>query len=113
MKQVKAIIRPTRLDVVLRALHDHLEVPGASVSHVQGFGQHFGRETTEDGSLLPFGTGAMCKVECIVDDELLDSVVALIQEAAHTGDHGDGRIFVIPVETMVTIRTGQRATAAL
>lgn len=110
MKQVKAIIRPARLEDVLRALRDHLEVPGVSVSHVQGFGRHVGREEGEDGELLPFGTGEMCKVECIINDELLDSVVALIQEAAHTGERGDGEIFIIPVETAVPIRTGQRKT---
>lgn len=87
----------------------HLEVPGVSVSHVQGFGQHVGRDPAEDGRLLSFGTGAMCKVEVIVNDELLDSVVALIQTAAHTGDHGDGQIFIIPVEVVVPIRTGRQA----
>lgn len=110
MKQVKAIIRPARLDPVLRALRDHLEVPRVSVSHVQGFGQHTGREEDEDGTVLPFGTGEMCKVECIINDDLLDSVIALIQEAAHTGEHGDGEIFIIPVEAAVPIRTGRRET---
>jgi nitrogen regulatory protein PII len=80
------------------------------VSHVQGFGQHTGREEDGDGTVLPFGTGEMCKVECIINDELLDSVVALIQEAAHTGEHGDGEIFIIPVEAAVPIRTGRRET---
>lgn len=108
MKQVKAIVRPSRLDAVLTALHDHLEVPGVSVSHVQGFGQHVGRDPSDDGRLLPFGTGAMCKVEVIVNDDVLKSVVALIQTAAHTGAHGDGQIFIIPVEAVVPIRTGRR-----
>jgi nitrogen regulatory protein PII len=107
MKQIKAIVKPTRLELVLKALHDHLEVTGVSVSHVQGFGQKVGRKPSPDGTLLPFGTGDMCKVECIVNDEILDSVVDVIKCAAHTGTEGDGKIFVTPVEQEVVIKTGQ------
>ncbi len=107
MKQIKAIVKPTRLEFVLAALHSHLEVTGVSVSHVQGFGQKVGRKPSPDGTLLPFGTGDMCKVECIVNDEILHSVVDVIKCAAHTGPEGDGKIFVTPVEQEVVIKTGQ------
>lgn len=107
MKQIKAIIKPNRLDPVLRALLDHLEVTGVSVSHVQGFGQNVGRNPSHNGTLLPFGTGDMCKVECIVNDVILDSVVDVIEHAAHTGTEGAGKIFIMPVEQEVVIKTGQ------
>lgn len=107
MKQIKAIIKPNRLDLVLKALLDHLEVTGVSVSHVQGFGQNVGRSLSPEGTLLPFGTGDMCKVECIVNDVILDSVVDVIERAAHTGTEGDGKIFIMPVEQEVVIKTGQ------
>ena len=94
----KAIVKPIRLEAVLEALHEHLELPGVSVSHIQGFGQKVGRDASEDGSLLPFGAGDMAKVECVVDDEILDSIVDVIQSAARTGEDGDGKMFIIPVE---------------
>lgn len=110
MKQIKAIIKPIRLEAVLEALHEHLELPGISVSHVQGFGQKVGREASEDGSLLPFGTRDMAKIECVADDEILDSIMHVIQSTAHTGEDGDGKIFIVPVEEASSIRHLKRAT---
>lgn len=108
MKEIKAIIRPHRLDDVLEALHAHPELPGVTVSTVRGFGRTVGRNHGATGTTAQYGTAEMAKLECVVNDEDIDSVVDLIQKAAHTGNAGDGKMFVYNVPEAVKIRTGQR-----
>lgn len=109
MQEVKAIIRPERLDDALAALHQIPELPGVTVSTVQGFGRRAGAAPgTSD-----YGETRMTKLEIVVPDELLEGVLNAIQGAARTGRAGDGKIFVSPVGEAVTIRTGQRGPAAL
>lgn len=110
MKEIKAIIRDHRLDAVLSALHSHPDLPGVTVSVVEGFGRTVGRPDETDNGSAQFGTVQMAKVECIVNDEQLDSVIELIQQAAHTGQPGDGKIAVYDVCEVVQIRTGRRGT---
>jgi nitrogen regulatory protein P-II 1 len=105
MKEIKAIIRPHRLDAVLDALHAHPELPGVTVSHVRGFGRTVGR-TTRDSTPVQFGTAEMVKLECVLNNEDIESVAALIQRAAHTGNAGDGKIFVYDINRAVKIRSG-------
>jgi len=110
MKEIKAIIRPHKLEAVLDALHTHPELPGVTVSTVNGFGRTVGRRGEGDDASVQFGTVQMAKVECIVNDEQLDGVLELIQKAAHTGQPGDGKIAVYDVREIVRIRTGVRGT---
>lgn len=110
MKEIKAIIRDHRLDAVCLALHSHPDLPGVTVSVVEGFGRTVGRPDETDNGSAQFGTVQMAKVECIVNDEQLDSVIELIQQAAHTGQPGDGKIAVYDVCEVVQIRTGRRGT---
>ena len=105
MNEIKAIVRQHRLDTVLNALHAHPELPGVTVSHVRGFGQAVSRPTSDDTS-VQYGTVEMVKLECVVNDEDVDTVIELIQQAAHTGNVGDGKVFVYDVERVVKIRTG-------
>jgi nitrogen regulatory protein P-II 1 len=105
MKEIKAIVRPHRLEALLDALHARPELPGVTVSNVRGFGRAVGCTETE-GSPVQYGTTEMVKLECVVNDEDVDAVVALIQQAAHTGNVGDGKIFVYDVARAVKIRTG-------
>ena len=107
MKEIKAIVRQHRLDAVLNALHAHPELPGVTVSYVRGFGRTVGRSDSEDAS-VQYGTAEMVKLECVVNDENVDPVIELIRQAAHTGNSGDGKIFVYGVEDVVKIRTGER-----
>ena len=110
MKEIKAIIRQHRLDAVLDALHAHPELPGVTVSYVRGFGRVVGRSSEPEGPPIQYGTAQLVKLECVVNDDLLDEVIDIIQTAAHTGKAGDGKIFVFNVVELVKIRTGTRST---
>lgn len=108
MKEIKAIIRPYRLDAVLDALHSHAELPGVTVSFVRGFGRTVGRSATAAQAPVQYGTVEMAKIECVVNDDQVDAVVAIIQNAACTHSAGDGKIVVCDVAEVVKIRTGDR-----
>lgn len=108
MKELKAIIRPYRLDAVLDALHTHPELPGVTVSQVRGFGKTVGRRLDSDKTPVQYGTAEMVQLECVLNDSDVDTVVELIQQAAHTGNVGDGKIFVYNVEQAVKIRAGAK-----
>jgi len=107
MKLVKAIIRPNKVDDVKDAL-DKLHVSGMTVSEVRGHGRQKGHTAVYRGkeynvSLLP-----KMEVEVVVPDDILDSTIQAIIVAARTGEIGDGRVFVTPVDHAYHIRTGER-----
>ncbi len=108
MKEIKAVIRPHRLDATLAALHTHPELPGVTVSTVHGFGRTVGRQPPSSAAPVQYGTTEMVKLECVVNDEQVDTVVGLIQQAAHTGSAGDGKIFIYDITQAIKIRTGAR-----
>jgi len=101
MKEIKAIIQPFRLSEVLHGLSEIDDLPAATVSAAQGY-------SVVDPEYEP---RLKTKLEVMVPDEMADQVVAAIQKHAHTGNPGDGRIFVIDIAETVKIRTGQRDTA--
>ncbi len=109
MREVKAIIRANLLNAVLDALQAHPQLPGVTVSRVRGFGRAVGRSQSAEETPVKYGTTVMTKLECVVNDDLLDSVIDIIQKAAHTGNPGDGKIFVYDVREVVEIRTGHRS----
>jgi len=107
MKLIKAIIRPNKVDDIKEAL-DKLHVSGMTVTEVRGHGRQKGHTAVYRGkeynvSLLP-----KMEIEVVVGDELLDAAVEAIVGAARTGEIGDGRVFVIPVDHAYHIRTGER-----
>jgi nitrogen regulatory protein P-II 1 len=108
MKEIKAIIRLHRLDEVLEALHTHSELPGVTVSTVRGFGRTVGRRRPSSGAAIQYGTSEMAKLECVVNDDQVDTVVDLIQRAAQTGSPGDGKIFIHDIARAIRIRSGQQ-----
>lgn len=114
MKEVKAIIRPFLLSKVVEALKQIEGLPGLTVDRdVRGFGKNpigHDRDKIID-DLVEYIPKA--KLEVVVPDELVEKVVETIQRHAHTGNPGDGKIFVIPVEEIVKIRTGERGEKAL
>ena len=110
MKEIKAIIRPHRLGVVLEELHAHPKLPGITISYVQGFGKTVGREEKASADLVNYDTVSMVKVECIVNDDMLDEIVDVIKRRAHSGLPGDGKIAVYDVQELIRIRTGERCT---
>lgn len=109
MKEIKAIIRQDRLSVVLQALHAMPGLPGVTISTVRGSGRRHPPEGTEN----VFDDVEMTKLEIVVPAAMAADVVGAIERSAHTGRVGDGKIFVIPVEHAVKVRSGERDGSAL
>lgn len=112
MKKVEAIIKPFKLDDVKDGLHD-AGVSGITVSEVKGFGRQKGHTELYRGAEYVVDFLPKVKVEVVVEDDQVDRVVEAIETAARTGRIGDGKIFVIPVEQTIRIRTGDRGTDAI
>jgi nitrogen regulatory protein P-II 1 len=106
MKEIKAIIRPFKLTDVLTALQEIEGLPGITVSDVRRFGQSGAKELSS--GLMDFV--AKVKIEVVVPDHLVEKTVSVIQTTAHTGNTGDGKIFIIPVDDVVKIRTNERGS---
>ena len=112
MKKVEAIIRPFKLDDVKVALVN-AGIIGMTVSEVRGFGRQKGQVERYRGSEFTVEFLQKLKVEVVVDNDKVNSVIEAIREAAKTGEIGDGKIFISPVDTVVRIRTGDRDSSAL
>src|SRR5437764_2064341 len=107
MKKIEAIIRPDRLQMVQDAL-DELGVSGLTVSEVVGCGAQRGYTEVYRGTRANISLQRKVKVEAVVPDARVDGVVEAMLKSARTGDVGDGKIFVIPVEQAYRIRTGEK-----
>lgn len=112
MKKIEVIIKPFKLDDVKEALGS-VGVQGMTVTEVKGFGRQKGHKEIYRGAEYLVDFLPKIKVEMIVPVELVDQVVDKVVAAARTGSIGDGKIFVLPVETAVRIRTGERDRDAL
>jgi nitrogen regulatory protein P-II 1 len=112
MKKVEAIIKPFKLDDVKEGLTG-IGVVGMTVSEVRGFGRQKGHTELYRGGEYTIDFLPKIKVEVVVPDHLVPKVVDVITGAAKTGNIGDGKIFVNPVETAIRIRTGERDEGAL
>ena len=112
MKKIEAIIKPFKLDEVKDKLND-LGIQGITVTEVKGFGRQKGHTELYRGAEYVVDFLPKIKVEVAVSDDLCDKAVQAIVEAANTGRIGDGKIFVIPVEEAIRIRTGERGADAV
>ena len=112
MKKVEAIIKPFKLDEVKEALSS-IGVQGLTVSEVKGFGRQKGHTELYRGAEYVVDFLPKVKLEVIVGDDLTSQVVETIERAARTGRIGDGKIFVMPMEEVVRIRTGERGPNAI
>lgn len=112
MKKIEAIIKPFKLDDVVEALTE-VGIEGVSITEIRGFGRQKGRTEIYKGAEYVVDFLPKIKVEAVVIDSLVDSCVEAIRKAAHTGKIGDGKIFVIPVENAVRVRTNERNEEAL
>jgi nitrogen regulatory protein P-II 1 len=112
MKKVEAIIKPFRLDEVKAALNS-VAVQGMTVTEVRGFGRQKGHKEVYRGAEYVVELVPKVRIEVVVPDQAVDRVVETIAKAAKTGKIGDGKIFVIPVDEAVRIRTGERGEGAL
>ena len=112
MKKIEAIIRPFKLEDVKLALVN-AGIVGMTVSEVRGFGRQKGQVERYRGSEFTVEFLQKLKLEIVVDDAQVDTVVGAIQEAARTGEIGDGKIFISPVDSVIRIRTGDRDSSAI
>jgi nitrogen regulatory protein P-II 2 len=112
MKLIIAIVKPFKLDEVREALVA-AGVEGLTISEVKGYGRQKGQTEIYRGAEYQVNFVPKVKLEAVVDDETLSAAVEAIKGAAATGKIGDGKIFVLPVEDAVRIRTGETGSAAL
>jgi nitrogen regulatory protein P-II 1 len=112
MKLIVATVRPEKVNDVLEALF-HAEVTGLTLSRVQGHGGEIEEVTTYRGATVKMELVEKVRLEIAVSDPFVEVTVAAIARAAHTGEVGDGKIFVLPLDTVVRIRTGERDTDAV
>ncbi len=112
MKKIEAIIKPFKLDEVKEAL-TKAGVQGLTVTEVRGFGRQKGHTELYRGAEYVVDFLPKVKIEILLDDAKVAQVVEVIKNAANTGKIGDGKIFVLPVEDVVRIRTGERGTDAV
>ncbi|WP_456434212.1 P-II family nitrogen regulator [Thermosulfuriphilus sp.] len=112
MKKIEAIIKPFKLDEVKEALNE-IGLKGMTVSEVKGFGRQKGHKEIYRGAEYVVDFLPKIKIEIIVEASMVEKVVQTIIESARTGKIGDGKIFVLPVEEVVRIRTGERGKEAI
>ena len=112
VKKIEAIIKPFKLDEVKEALHE-VGVSGITVTEAKGFGRQKGHTELYRGAEYVVDFLPKVKLEVVVPDALAERVVEAIAAAAQTGRIGDGKIFVIPVESALRIRTGERDNDAI
>jgi nitrogen regulatory protein P-II 1 len=112
VRKIEAIIKPFKLDEVKEALHG-IGIQGMTVTEVKGFGRQKGHTELYRGAEYVVDFLPKIKIEIAVQDELVDKVVDAIVSAANTGRIGDGKIFVLPMQEVIRIRTGERGPEAL
>ena len=112
MKKIEAIIKPFKLDEVREGLSE-VGITGLTVTEVKGFGRQKGHTELYRGAEYVVDFLPKIKVEVVVTDELVDAAVEAIVKAAHTGKIGDGKIFIMAVEQVIRIRTGETNEAAI
>jgi nitrogen regulatory protein PII len=112
MKMVNAVIRPNRLQHVKEALSD-AGVVGITVTDVRGAGRQKGQVERYRGSEYNVDLIAKIRLEIAIEDDQVETVIQAIRDAAYTGEIGDGKIFVLPLEDSLRIRTGDRGESSL
>jgi len=112
MKKIEAIIKPFKLDEVKDALHE-VGLQGITVIEAKGFGRQKGHTELYRGAEYVVDFLPKVKLEVVLDDSLVERAVEAIQQAAHTGRIGDGKIFILPVEQAIRVRTGETGSEAI
>ena len=112
MKKIEAIIKPFKLDDVKDAL-SKMGVKGMTISEVKGFGRQLGHKETYRGAEYQVDFVPKVKIELVIEASMTDQVVSTISEKASTGKIGDGKIFILPVEEAIRLRTGETGKDAI
>ena len=113
MKLIIAIVKPNMLDDVIFALHQVEDFPGATMSDVRGMGRGLHQHIAEDRETPSFGYPAQVRIEVVCPDNQVEEIVSAIAQNARTGKPDDGKIFILPVDNAIRIRTGQRGVEAI
>jgi nitrogen regulatory protein P-II 1 len=112
MKKIEAIIKPFKLDEVKEALHE-VGIKGITVTEAKGFGRQKGHTELYRGAEYVVDFLPKVKIEVVMEDALVERAIEAIQNAAHTGRIGDGKIFVSTIDEAIRIRTGERGGDAI
>ena len=112
MKKIEAIIKPFKLDEVKEAL-SAIGIKGMTITEVKGYGRQKGHKEIYRGAEYFVDLIPKIKIEIVVEQEMAETVIAKITETAKTGKIGDGKIFVMPVEDVIRVRTGERGKDAI
>ncbi|MFE0100142.1 P-II family nitrogen regulator [Streptomyces sp. NPDC059009] len=112
MKLVTAIVKPFRLDEVKTALQE-LGVHGLTVTEASGYGRQRGHTEVYRGAEYQVDLVPKVRIEVVIEDDDLDAVVDAVVRAARTGKIGDGKVWAVPVDTVVRVRTGERGPDAV
>lgn len=112
MKKIEAIIKPFKLDDVKEALNE-IGIQGMTITEVKGYGRQKGHKEIYRGAEYVVDFIPKLKIELVVDAKRVTEVTEVIRQAANTGKIGDGKIFVLPVETAIRVRTGERDADAI
>ena len=112
MKKIEAIVKPLKLDEVKDALHE-IGLQGMTVTEAKGFGRQKGHTELYRGAEYVVDFLPKVKIEIVLEDRLVERAIEAIQQAAHTGRIGDGKIFVTAVDEVVRIRTGEKGAEAV
>jgi len=111
-KKIEAIIKPFKLDEVKDALHE-VGIKGITVTEAKGFGRQKGHTELYRGAEYVVDFLPKVKVEVVLEDSMVERAVEAIQQAAHTGRIGDGKIFITSIDEVIRIRTGERGPDAI
>ncbi len=112
MKKIEAIIKPFKLDDVKEALNE-IGIQGMTIVEVKGYGRQKGHKEIYRGAEYEVDFIPKIKIEIVIQDEIVDKAVETIAASAKTGKIGDGKIFVLPVEQAVRVRTGEKDSDAI
>ncbi|WP_405555867.1 P-II family nitrogen regulator [Streptomyces sp. NBC_01171] len=112
MKLITAVVKPYRLDEVKSALRD-LGIDGLTVTEASGYGRQRGHTEVYRGAEYQVDLVPKVRLELVVEDAMAEDAIDAIVQAAHTGKIGDGKVWSVPVETVVRVRTGERGPDAL
>jgi len=112
MKKIEAVIKPFKLDEVKERLND-IGITGMTLTEVKGFGRQKGHTEIYRGAEYQVDFVPKLQLSLVVDDSMVEKAVSAILDAAATGKIGDGKIFIVPVEQVVRIRTGEQGAEAL
>ncbi len=112
MKKIEAIIKPFKLDEVKEALQE-IGLQGITVTEARGFGRQKGHTELYRGAEYVVDFLPKVKIEVVIEDNMVDKVVEAIINAARTGRIGDGKIFIMPIDEVIRIRTGEKGADAI